>query len=113
LGSDSIFPILLCTSRFWNVALQLSIFGHCGATAGGAYNNATIEPNGPSADLRLMFEVEIKKRGRSRWEWWVFDSSRKMLMSGWENSRPAARYHSARALFLLLAHPQRSNEEAG
>jgi hypothetical protein len=34
-------------------------------------------------------------------------------MSGWETNRWAARYHSARALFLLLAHPKRNTEDAG
>jgi hypothetical protein len=34
-------------------------------------------------------------------------------MSGWERSRPAARYHGARALFLLLAHPKHNTEDAG
>jgi hypothetical protein len=61
----------------------------------------------------MMLEVAVKKRGRSRWEWRVFDSSGKAVMSGWENSRWAARYHGARALFLLLAHPKRSSEDAG
>jgi hypothetical protein len=59
-----------------------------------------------------MLEVVIEKRGRSRWEWRVLDSSRQTIMRGWEKSRWAARYHGARALFLLLAHPKRSNEDA-
>jgi hypothetical protein len=33
-------------------------------------------------------------------------------MSGWESSRPAAKYQGERAMFLLLAHPKRSNEDA-
>jgi hypothetical protein len=33
-------------------------------------------------------------------------------MSGWETNRWAAKYHGARVLFLLLAHPKRSNEDA-
>jgi hypothetical protein len=60
-----------------------------------------------------MLEVAVKKRGRSRWEWAVLDSSGNAVMSGWETNRWAARYHGARALFLLLAHPKRSSEEAG
>jgi hypothetical protein len=60
-----------------------------------------------------MLEVAIKKRGRSRWEWRVLDSSGWAVMSGWESSRPAARYHGARALFLLLAHPKHNTEDAG
>jgi hypothetical protein len=72
-----------------------------------------VRPGRPH-DLALMFEVEIKKRGRSRWEWRVLlDSSRQTIMRGWENSRPAAKYHGERAMFLLLAHPKRSNEDAG
>jgi hypothetical protein len=34
-------------------------------------------------------------------------------MSGRETNRRAARYHGARALFLLLAHPKRNTEDAG
>jgi hypothetical protein len=33
-------------------------------------------------------------------------------MSGWEQSRREANYQGVRALFLLLAHPKRSNEAA-
>jgi hypothetical protein len=58
----------------------------------------------------MMLEVAVKKRGRSRWEWRVLDPSGKAVM---ENSRWAARYHGAWALFLLLAHPKRSSEDAG
>jgi len=49
-----------------------------------------------------MFEVVLSKRGRTRWDWRVNDSTGKIIMRGWENSRPAARYQGARALFLLL-----------
>jgi len=59
-----------------------------------------------------MLEVVIKKRGRSRWEWRILDSSGLAVMSGWESSRPAAKYQGERAMFLLLAHPKRSNEDA-
>jgi hypothetical protein len=61
----------------------------------------------------MMLEVIINKRGRSKWDWRVLDSSGKALMSGWENSRWAAKYRGERALFLLLAHPKRSSEDAG
>jgi hypothetical protein len=61
----------------------------------------------------MMLEVVINKRGRSKWDWRVLDSSGTALMSGWENSRWAAKYRSERALFLLLAHPKRSSEDAG
>jgi hypothetical protein len=33
-------------------------------------------------------------------------------MSGRENNRQAAKYQGERAMFLLLAHPKRSNEDA-
>ena len=49
-----------------------------------------------------MFDVIISKRGRSRWEWRVRDRFGKVIMQGGEKSRYAARYESARALFLLL-----------
>jgi hypothetical protein len=67
----------------------------------------------PASDYDLMMEVVVKKRGRSRWQWRVLDSSGTAVMSGWENSRPAANYHGARALFLLLAQPKRNTEDAG
>jgi transposase len=73
---------------------------------------AQLNQNARWRDLRLMFEIEVKKRGRSRWEWRVMDSSGKAVMWGWEDSRPAARYRGTRALFLLLAHPRRSSENA-
>jgi hypothetical protein len=80
----------------------------------GAFTTArTNEPNRPTADLSLMLEMVIEKRGRSRWTWRVLDSSGRAVMSGWETNRWAARYHSARALFLLLAHPKRNTEDAG
>jgi hypothetical protein len=67
----------------------------------------------PASDYHLMMIVVIKKRSRSRWQWRVLDSSGTSVMSGWENSRPGAGYHGARALFLLLAHPKRNTEDAG
>jgi hypothetical protein len=59
-----------------------------------------------------MLEVVVKKRGRSRWEWRVLDSSGNAVMGGWEDGRPAAKYRGERALFMLLAYPKRSNEDA-
>jgi hypothetical protein len=53
----------------------------------------------------LMFEVILRKRGRTRWEWRVCDSTGREIMRGWEASRPAARYKGERALFLLLLVP--------
>jgi hypothetical protein len=49
-----------------------------------------------------MFEVTLRKRGRTRWEWRVFDSTGREIMQGWETSRSVARYKGERALFLLL-----------
>jgi hypothetical protein len=72
-----------------------------------------IEPNCPIADLCLMLEVVIEKRRRSTWEWRVLGSSGRTIMSGRENNRPAAKYQAERAMFLLLAHTKRSNEDAG
>jgi hypothetical protein len=60
-----------------------------------------------------MLEVVIEKRRRSTWEWLVLGSSGQTIMSGRENSRPAAKYQGEPAMFLLLAHPKRSNEDAG
>jgi hypothetical protein len=71
-----------------------------------------IEPKRPTADLRLMLEVVIEKRRRT-WEWRVVGPSGQTIMNGRESSRRVARYRGARALFLLLAHPRRSNENPG
>jgi hypothetical protein len=60
-----------------------------------------------------MFEVQIKKNGQSRWGWRVLNSLGQTIMGGWEYSRPAAKYRGERALFLLLACPKRSSEDAG
>jgi hypothetical protein len=59
-----------------------------------------------------MLEVVVEKRRRT-WEWRVLNSSGQTIMSGRENSRRAARYHGARALFLLLAYPKPRSEKAG
>jgi hypothetical protein len=47
------------------------------------------------------FEIEIVRR-RLRWDWSLRDRSGNIVMRGREKSRIAARYHSERALFLLL-----------
>jgi hypothetical protein len=60
----------------------------------------------------MLEVVVVKGRSRSRWEWRVVDSSGKDIMSGWQLSRPGAKYHRDRALFLLLANPKRSDEAA-
>jgi hypothetical protein len=48
-----------------------------------------------------MYEMTISRRW-ARWEWSVCDSTGKAIVTGWEMSRPAARYKAARALFELL-----------
>ena len=49
-----------------------------------------------------MFEVLLRRRGRTRWQWQVCDRTGKIIMQGWEDPRPAAKYRAERALFLLL-----------
>lgn len=49
-----------------------------------------------------MFEVVLRRRGRTRWQWQVCDRAGRVIMQGFEDSRPAARYRGERALFLLL-----------
>ena len=49
-----------------------------------------------------MFEMVLTKRGRSRWEWRVYDPTGTAVMAGRENSRLEAKYQGERALFLLL-----------
>jgi hypothetical protein len=48
-----------------------------------------------------MFETMLKRKW-GWWNWWVYDSAGKVVMSGREGSRPMARYKAARALFQLL-----------
>jgi hypothetical protein len=52
-----------------------------------------------------MFEVTLRKRRRTRWQWRVCDSAGREIMQGWELSRAEARYKGERALFLLLLTP--------
>lgn len=47
---------------------------------------------------------------RRAWEWQLRDQSGILIMGGREKSRPAARYQSYRALFLLLASSWRSSD---
>jgi hypothetical protein len=49
-----------------------------------------------------MFEVVLRRRGRTRWQWQVCDRAGRVIMQGFEESRPAAQYRGERALFLLL-----------
>ena len=52
-------------------------------------------------DRFLVFEKVLKKRRRT-WKWRVCTPEGGVVMQGSESSRPAARYHATRALFLLL-----------
>jgi hypothetical protein len=60
-----------------------------------------------------IFDVALKKSGRKTWRWRVCTTEGRVVMSGSENSRPAAKYHADRALFLLLlSAPYRSTRYA-
>ena len=62
------------------------------------------------ADLAsAMFEVALRKRGRTRWQWQVCDRAGKVIMQGFDDSRPAAKYRGERALLLLLLTAGRVN----
>jgi hypothetical protein len=56
-----------------------------------------------------MFEMVLRRRGRTRCQWQVCDRAGKVIMQGFEESRPAAKYRSERALFLLLLTTGRVN----
>ena len=58
------------------------------------------------------FEAAIVQR-RMRWEWRLCDRSGKIVMKGKEKSRPAARYQSERALFLMLLTSCRRSKVRG
>lgn len=59
-------------------------------------------------DRFAIFDIALARRSRG-WTWRVCTSKETTVMSGRENSRAAARYKAARALFLiLLAAPYRS-----
>ncbi|WP_334371988.1 hypothetical protein [Bradyrhizobium sp. AZCC 1719] len=53
-----------------------------------------------------MNDVIVTKRRRS-WEWRVQDQNGRVIMSGRERTRPAARYQGYRSLFMLLSVGQR------
>jgi hypothetical protein len=55
-----------------------------------------------------MFEVVLRRRGRTRWQWQVCDRTSRVIMQGFEDSRPVAQYRGERALFLLLLTAGRS-----
>jgi hypothetical protein len=61
-----------------------------------------------TSDQFQIFEVVLKQRGR-KWLWRVSTTDGDALIEGSESSRPAAKYHANRALFLLLlSAPYRS-----
>ena len=60
------------------------------------------------ADQFPLFEVVVKKRGRT-WRWRVCTTAGDVVMQGSESIRTAAKYKADRALFLLLlSAPYRS-----
>jgi len=61
-----------------------------------------------TSDQFQIFEVVLKKR-RRKWLWRVSTTDGDAVIEGSESSRPAAKYHANRALFLLLlSAPYRS-----
>jgi len=54
-----------------------------------------------------MYEVVIINRRRARWTWQLIDQNGRVVLSGTERSREAAKYAGERALFFdLLIRPQ-------
>jgi len=76
--------------------------GKCRRPA-GRWNSETV-----TSDQFQIFEVVLKKR-RRMWLWRVSTTDGDAVIEGSESSRPAAKYHANRALFLLLlSAPYRS-----
>ncbi len=57
-----------------------------------------------------IYHVGVLKRGRA-WKWSVLTCSGEPVLEGREQSRAAARYWAARALFLLLSIPRSVRED--
>jgi hypothetical protein len=55
------------------------------------------------SDERPTYDIRLKRKGRSRWQWLIYDDGGRLVMSGLEGGRAAASYASSRALFLLLS----------
>lgn len=70
----------------------------CRPQKGGSIWNNSRHPGSRAP----MLEFVIIKRGRS-WHWRLRDQNGTTIMGGREKTRPAARYHACRALFLLIA----------
>jgi hypothetical protein len=66
-------------------------------------HNVCASPASPRSCHFQSFNIAIRRRSRSWW-WTVFDEAGAALIRGRERSRAAARYRSARALFILLLH---------
>jgi len=49
-----------------------------------------------------VFQVVLRKRGRTSWRWHVSRAEGDIVMLGLETNRPAAKYRADSALFLLL-----------
>jgi hypothetical protein len=49
-----------------------------------------------------VFQMVLRKRGRTTWRWHVSRAEGDIVMQGSETSRPAAKYRADSALFLLL-----------
>jgi len=56
-----------------------------------------------------MLEFKVIKRRRS-WDWQLRDRNGTIVAGGREKTRPAARYHAYRALFLLIAVGWKAND---
>jgi hypothetical protein len=56
-----------------------------------------------------MKDIVVIKRRRS-WEWRVHERDGRLIMSGRERTRPAARYQGYRTLFMLLTIGRRSTD---
>ena len=54
------------------------------------------------------YELSVRKRADSGWEWEVTSPSGRLLMHGLHPSRAAARYYGYRSLLLLLGTPPRA-----
>jgi hypothetical protein len=61
-------------------------------------------------DERPIYDIRLRRKGRSRWQWLIYDNGGRLVLSGLEGRRAAASYASSRALFLLLSAASRPGE---